>query len=148
MSIEIQKRTRRKFDPKEIRTGRHCVFNIHAHLVFVTKYRRKIFTQEMLESMQGVFRKISHDFETQIEEFNGEEDHVHLLVSYPPKTTIAKLVNSLKGVSSRKLKQLHPEIEKHYWNGGLWSPSYFAGSCGGAPLSIVKNYIKQQQTPK
>lgn len=78
---------------------------------------------------------------------NGENDHVHLLVEYPPKVSISKLVNSLKGVSSRLLRKYSSTLKKHYWKGVLWSPSYFAASCGGAPISIVKQYIQQQTTP-
>ena len=80
-------------------------------------------------------------------EFDGEQDHVHLLLHYPPKMSVAKIVNSLKGVSSRLLRQYHPEIEDAYFKGVLWSPSYFAASCGGAPLSIIRTYIQNQQTP-
>ena len=78
---------------------------------------------------------------------DGEDDHVHLLVVYPPKVAISNLVNSLKGVSSRLLRKERPDIQNHYWNGVLWSPSYFASSCGGVPISIVRQYIEQQQTP-
>ena len=134
-------------DSNNLRTGRHCVFKMHAHLVFVTKYRKKVFTKAALNSMKELMEKVCEDFETDLIEFDGEGDHVHLLVEYPPKVAIAKLVNSLKGVSSRRLKQLHPEIHKHYWKGQLWSPSYFAGSCGGAPIEIVRQYIEQQKTP-
>ena len=132
----------------EVRTGRHCVFMLHAHLVFVTKYRRAAFTNEMLNSLKSCFEKVCEDFECLLEEFNGEKDHVHLLVNYPPKVSISKLVNSLKGVSSRRLRQdYEKELGRIYWKGVLWSPSYFAGSCGGAPLSVLKQYIEQQQRP-
>ncbi len=77
---------------------------------------------------------------------NGEEDHVHLLVNYAPKTSLSKLVNSLKGVSSRKLRQDHADaISTVYYKGALWSPSYFAGSVGGASITVVRQYIEQQQ---
>jgi putative transposase len=76
-----------------------------------------------------------------------EDDHVHLLVEYPPKVAVSSLVNSLKGVSSRLLRKERPDIQKSYWKGVLWSPSYFASSCGGAPISMVRQYIEQQQTP-
>jgi putative transposase len=128
----------------EIRTGRHCVFAMHVHLVFVCKYRKKIFTKEHLTYMKSLFERICKDFESELTEFNGEEDHIHLLINYPPKISVSKLVNSLKGVSSRKLKDEFPEIKKHYWKNALWSPSYFAASCGGAPLSIIKKYIENQ----
>lgn len=131
------------------RRGRHCIFNMHVHLVFVTKYRKNIFTKSILDSMKSIFVKVCQDFHDDIEivEFDGEKDHVHLLLHYHPKVSISKLVNSLKGVSSRLLKQQHPELERYYWQNALWSPSYFAASCGGAPIDIVRKYIEQQNTP-
>jgi len=131
----------------EIRSGRHCTFLMHVHLVFVAKYRKTLFTQSHFETMSNVFNKICNDFEAELVEFDGEGDHVHLLVNYPPKVSISKLVNSLKGVSSRRLRQYHQDIHRYYWKGVLWSPSYFAGSCGGAPISIIKQYIEQQNSP-
>lgn len=132
----------------EIRTGRHCVFQLHVHLVFVTKYRRRVFTKVILEDMKEIFEKVCGDFESRLVEFDGEENHVHLLVNFSPKISISRMVNSLKGVSSRRLRQKHPSLESHYWQGVLWSPSYFASSCGGAPISIIRQYIENQQTPE
>ena len=133
---------------QDIRTGRHCAFLMHAHLVFVTKYRHKVFTDTHLTRMEDIMRAVCADFETELVEFNGENNHVHLLVNFPPKVAISKLVNSLKGVSSRRLRQEYPELVRHYWRAQrLWSGSYFAGSVGGAPLSIVKQYIEQQNRP-
>ena len=132
---------------QEIRTGRHCVFNMHVHLVFVAKYRRDVFTKAMLETMHEVFKRVCLDFEAGLIEFDGEHDHVHLLVNYPPKVAISSLVNSLKGASSRILRTKHPEIKNKLWGNALWSPSYFAASCGGAPIGMIKQYIQQQQTP-
>ena len=131
----------------DIRTGRHCVFNLHAHLVFVTKYRKKVLTKNILEYLEALFNELCLKFEAELVEFDGEEDHVHLLVHYPPKIQLSKLVNSLKGVSSRLLRKEFASIHRYYWKGVFWSPSYFAGSCGGAPISVIKQYIKNQQTP-
>lgn len=130
-----------------IRTGRHCVFTLHAHLVFVTKYRKAVFTQDIFISMEELMRNICKSFDVKLIEFNGEYDHVHLLVHYPPKVMLSKLVNSLKGASSRKLRLMHEEIRGSYYKGVLWSPSYFAASCGGAPLDTIKQYIQSQNTP-
>ena len=80
-------------------------------------------------------------------ELDGEDDHVHLLVNYPPKVAVSNLVNSLKGVSSRLLRKERPDIANRYWKNMLWSPSYFASSCGGAPIDVIRRYIEQQQTP-
>jgi len=132
----------------DIRIGRHCIFMLHVHLVFVTKYRKAVFTNEMLESLKSYFEKICVDFESEMKEFNAEKDHVHILINYPPKVSVSKLVNSLKGASSRRLRMDYAkELEKVYWKGVLWSPSYFAGSVGGAPLSVLKQYIENQQRP-
>jgi len=132
----------------EIRAGRHCVFNIHVHLVFITKYRREVFTKAILDELRLIFTAVCEDFESELVAFDGEDDHVHLLVNYPPKVAISTLVNSLKGVSSRMIrKKNYPNITKKIWAGALWSPSYFAGSCGGAPIAIIRQYIEQQQTP-
>jgi putative transposase len=114
----------------------------------VAKYRRIVFSKAMLEAMKVIFSDVCLHFEAALIEFDGERDHVHLLVHYPPKVCLSKLINSLKGVSSRLLRQqFRNEVEKYYWKGVLWSPSYFAGSCGGAPFHLVKEYIRQQQTP-
>lgn len=132
----------------DIRTGRHCVFNLHVHLVFVTKYRRNVFTKEILDKLHDIFVRVCNNFEADLVEFDGEDDHVHLLITYPPKIAISTLVNSLKGVSSRMIrKNNYPSMRKKLWGGALWSPSYFAGSCGGAPVDIIRQYIEQQQTP-
>ena len=72
-------------DSTEIRNGKHVVFLLHAHLVFVTKYRKGVFTKSMLDSMRDVFNSVCSDFESSLVEFDGEKDHVHLLVNYPPK---------------------------------------------------------------
>jgi putative transposase len=132
----------------ELRHGRHCVFAMHVHLVFVTKYRRGVFSKEILDDLQEIFASVCHDFEAALVGFDGEDDHVHLLVHYPPKVSVSALVNSLKGVSSRLIrKKKYPRIQEKLWEGSLWSPSYFAGSCGGAPVGVIRQYIEQQKTP-
>ncbi|MFD6039111.1 IS200/IS605 family transposase [Streptomyces griseoincarnatus] len=133
---------------ENIRTGRHCVFRMHVHLVFVTKYRHKVFADQHLTRCEEIMRAVCEDFEAELVEFNGGNNHVHLLVNFPPKVAVSKLVNSLKGVSSRRLRQEFPDLARHYWRAQrLWSGSYFAGSVGGAPLSSVKQYIEQQNRP-
>ena len=131
----------------EIRRGRHCVFKMHVHLVFVSKYRREVFDGDAIDRLRGMFAKVCADFEASLVEMDGESDHVHLLVEYPPKVAVSALVNSLKGASSRRLRSERPDIANRYWKNMLWSPSYFAASCGGASIGIVRQYIEQQQTP-
>ena len=130
----------------DFRRGRHCVFKLHVHLVFVTKCPRRVLTEAGHETLRDIFTKVCQNFEAMLVDSNGEDDHVHLLVEYPPKVALSALVNSLKGVSSRRLRQQHPDIAVRYYKGVLWSPSYFAASCGGAPLSIIRQYIEDQRT--
>jgi putative transposase len=121
---------------------------MHVHLVFVAKYRRHVFTKQVLNEMRMIFKDVCNDFEAVLVEFEGEKDHVHLLVNYPPKVSVSKLVNVLKGVSARLLrKKRFPSVLKHLWGNNLWSPSYFASSCGGAPIAVIRQYIQQQHIP-
>lgn len=131
----------------EIRTGRHCIFNLHVHLVFVTKYQRHVLASEHILALREIFGKICQSFRAELVEMDGEDDHVHLLITYPPTVSLSKLVNSLKGASSRTMRNRFKNLGKRYYKGALWSPSYFAGSCGGAPISIIKEYIEKQKTP-
>jgi putative transposase len=116
-------------------------------LVFVTKYRDRIFNADAIQRLQLIFEKVCADFQAQLVEMHGEDNLVHLLVNYPPKHSVSSLVNSLKGVSSRLLRLERPDLVRRYWKGVLWSPSYFAASCGGAPIGILKAYIEQQKAP-
>ncbi|CAM3639774.1 IS200/IS605 family transposase [Nocardiopsis gilva] len=129
-----------------MRRGRSVVYNLHAHLVFTPKYRRGVFDEAMLTVCENAMRKVCEDFGAELAEFNGERDHVHLLVHYPPKVALSTLVNSLKGVSSRRLRsEFTGRVNRVSMSGRFWSPSYFVASCGGAPLSIVRDYIENQK---
>ncbi|MFV5998175.1 IS200/IS605 family transposase [Streptomyces sp. NPDC056231] len=122
--------------------------HLHAHLVFVTKYRRGVFDDDMLKRCEEIMREVCGTFEAQLREFNGEADHVHLPVHYPPKVALSKLINSLKGVSSRYLRAEYTgRINRNGMGPVFWSRSYFAGSCGGAPLTVIRQYIEEQKRP-
>jgi putative transposase len=131
----------------DIRHGRHCVFKLHVYLIFIAKYRRRVFDARAIDVLRSIFADVCSDAQATLLEMDGEDDYVHLLVEYPPKAAVASLVNSLKGVFSRLLRQQRSDIRNRYWKGVLWSPSHFASSCAGAPISIVRQYIEQQKTP-
>jgi putative transposase len=132
----------------DIRRGRHVAYDLHAHLVFVTKYRHGIFDDAMLGRCEDIMRDVCAGFDVELREFNGETDHVHLLVHYPPKVALSKLINSLKGVSSRYLRAEYTGRVNRIGTGSVfWSRSYFAGSCGGAPPTVIRQYIEGQQRP-
>jgi putative transposase len=131
-----------------IRTGRHCVFALHAHLVFVTKLRHKVFGDQHLTRMQEITKAVRVDFQTELVESNGDNNHIHPLVNFPPKVALAKLVNSLKGVSTRRLRQEFPDLRRHYYRANKpWPGSYYAGSLGGAPPNVARQHIDQQNRP-
>lgn len=132
-----------------IRHGRSVVYALSAHLVFVTKYRRGVISDRVREHLRESFASVMTDFGGELLQMDGEDDHVHLLVSFPPKYSVANLVNSLKGVSARLLRQRDfPEVRSKLWGAHLWTPSYFASTTGGATLETVKRYIEDQRTPR
>jgi len=129
----------------QFRKERHSVSDLQAHLVCVAKYRRKLFTSESLAVIEKTFIEVAEKMNFQIQEFNGESDHIHALIEYPPKLSISQIVNALKGVSSRRYGQ--SGFSKPYGKDALWSPSYFVSSVGGAPLEVLKKYIQEQSKP-
>jgi putative transposase len=90
---------------KQIRHGRHCVFKNFVHLVFVTKYRRDVLTEPMLKRIEELMKETCEQMECELIEFNGEDDHVHLMVSVHPKVPVSSLVGKLKGKSAYFLRQ-------------------------------------------
>lgn len=121
---------------------------LHAHLVFVTKFRRKLFTDPMLTLTETTMRGVCAELDIDLVEFNGEADHVHLLVAYPPTLAISVLAQRLKGRTAYAVRREYTgACVRARMRGHLWSPSYFAVSCRGAPLSIIKQYIGGQARP-
>lgn len=115
----------------DIRTGRRTVWDLHVHLVFVTKSRADVFTPPMLTACENTMRAVCENFGATLEEFNGKTNRVHLLVTYPATVTVSALVNSLKGVSSRILRRDYgPQLAPYLRGGHLWSRSYYAVSTG------------------
>lgn len=130
---------------QELSTLYHCTFSLSYHLVLVTKYRRKVITPEMMERMKEIFTNTLSKWECQLLEFNGEADHVHLLLTTNPKPALSALVNNLKTVSSRLIrKEFQMEASKVYRKPVFWSRSYCLLTCGGAPLSVLQKYIQEQ----
>lgn len=135
----------------QLRKASHSVFSIHLHLIFVTKYRRKVLTQQMIEDAKKVFERVLESNQSILSNCEGEADHIHLLIDLHPNNNISNLVSSLKSASSRILrKKYSDEIAKHYWgkNAKLWHDSKCIISCGGAPLEVIKQYIDNQSGGK
>lgn len=125
---------------------RHSVTKLCVHLVFTTKYRRKVMTPPILEEMKVTLRETAEKIGCTVKEINGEEDHIHLLLLFPADMSISSMVNSLKTVSSRTIRKNHPNI-LHGSNTGLfWSRSYFAATAGGVTVDVLKRYVESQGT--
>jgi putative transposase len=130
------------------RTGRSCLYKNNLHLVFLTKYRRGVFTQEMLARTKSIIEETCKQMDCELVEFRGEDDHIHLMVTVHPKVAVSNLVGKLKGKSSYILRREYWDcIKTKLWGDRFWSPSYCAVSCGGASLDVVKKYIESQQAP-
>ncbi len=128
--------------------GSHSVYSIHLHLVLVTKYRRQVITLPMMERMGEIFQNICKKKKSLMLQFDGEEDHVHLLIDLHPDNNIAQLVASLKSASSRIIrKEFKLEVDKTYSKPVFWSSSYYVASCGGVTIERLRKYIEKQNSP-
>jgi len=132
------------------RSHNSCIYDLQYHLVLVTKYRNKCLTDAMLSWIEDEFIRLLSVSDCGLEEFNGESDHVHALITLHPMVTPAKLINTLKTVTSRMIKKdFGAELKKHYWGTtALWSRSYCLLSVGGAPIEVLKKYIEAQDRSK
>lgn len=132
---------------QELKALYHCVYRLHYHLVLTTKYRRKAISLEMMNRLREIFTETLQKWECELIEFNGEADHVHLLFEAHPKVELSTLVNNLKTVSSRLIRRDFPiEVRQVYWKPVFWHRSYCILTAGGAPLSIIRQYIENQGT--
>jgi len=128
---------------------RHATYDIKIHIIFVTKYRKKVFTYGMLKQIENTIKELLMFNGCSLIEYNGESDHIHMLINLHPTIAISKLVNVLKGVSSRNIRKTYPELTTvHYGaNVGLWSRAYYVSSVEGVTLEILKKYIQKQNHP-
>ena len=130
---------------QDLKTLHHCIYDLKYHLVLVTKYRRKCINKVILERLEQHFNRLLETWGCRLLEFNGETDHVHILMALNPKAQPSKLINNLKTVSSRLIrKEFAEHIQKYYWKPIFWSRTYCLLTVGGAPLSVLKQYIENQ----
>jgi len=128
---------------KEYRRGSHSVFELHVHLVWCTKYRKKVLEKDIGLRLRDLCRQICSDLGVEILSGVVAKDHVHVLVSMPPQVAVSKLVQKLKGKSSYKLQGEFGSLRKQYWGQRMWSRGYFACSTGNVTDSMVKEYLEQ-----
>jgi len=129
------------------RSSSHAVFNLKLHIVFVTKYRRKILTPELLDYLRQAFADCLAAWRCTLVEFGGEPDHVHLLVDIHPALDISILINNLKTASARRARNRFAEhLAAFYTKPLFWHRAYFVGSVGGATFETVRAYVDAQGT--
>lgn len=126
-----------------------AVYNLTAHLILVTKYRKPVLTDALLTEMETVFASILNTRGGSLDEFNGEADHIHCIVSYKPSISVSNLVANLKATSSKTMWRNHAlYLKEQYWNKRvLWSGSYFIASCGKVTIEQLRKYVEQQDRP-
>ena len=130
-----------------VSSGR-AVSDLKAHLVLTAKYRRKVFTAEMLQRLTDIVADLCEKWDCKLIEANGEADHFHILFQYYPQMELPKFIGNLKSVSSRRLRsEFSEQVNKFYWRSVLWNEAYFIASCGGVTVSMLKEYVENQNSP-
>ena len=131
------------------RSSHRSVFNLTVHIVFVTKYRRKLIDQEMMLELKSVFESVLKAWNCWLIEFNSEADHCHLIVSFPPQKKLSDLVGNLKATASKAMwRKFEPKLSKIYHKKVFWTSSYFIASCGGISIDTLKKYVQNQNSPQ
>ena len=130
-----------------LKRASHAVYDAVYHLVWCPKYRKNIFVQEEIRERAGqLIREISEEYGYEIEEMEVAEDHVHILISFPPKRSIGEVVRTIKSISARELFREFPRIKKRLWTGELWEDGYFARTVGDRMTrQIIDKYIKHHR---
>lgn len=127
--------------------GFRSVYALSVHIVFVTKYRQKAITPQILHRLHEIFSDLCWKWSAQLRDFNGENDHVHLIIDYPPDVRLSELVNNFKAVSSRRIRQeFKQHVSKYFFAKPVfWTASYFVASCGGVTLDQLTQYVEKQK---
>ena len=128
----------------ELDTNAHSVFFLYYHLILVTKYRKKVFDDEVSNRARELFEAISPNYKIEVLEWNHDQDHIHVLFKAQPKTELSKFINAYKSASSRVLKKEYPSMKEQLWKEMFWSRSFCLLSSGGAPIDVIKQYIEEQ----
>ena len=129
----------------EMDAGAHTVHNLHYHVVWVPKYRRRLLEGRAGLRAEQVIRHVAGEYGFTVDTLKVSPDHIHLLVRLQPRQGIADAVRTLKSITARTLFQEFPELKRHLWKGSLWADGYCANTVGGLNLDAVRRYIQQEQ---
>lgn len=128
----------------EYRKGSHTIYDLKYHIVWITKYRKKVMRGEIGLRLRELLRQVCEAEDVQIVKGHIAPDHVHLLVSVPPQIAISDLVQRLKGRSARKMLDEFGELRRQFWGQHLWARGYFVASTGNVTDEIIAEYIESQ----
>ena len=129
---------------RELDRNQHSVYSLYYHLIMVTKYRRKVIDNDISMRGKEIFEKIAPGYGITLEEWNHDQDHVHVMFRAIPSTEISKFINAHKSASSRLLKKEFPKIRSKLWREAFWSQSFCLMTAGGAPIEVIRQYIESQ----
>lgn len=128
----------------QLDNNNHSVFLMYYHLVLVVKYRRNVFTDRISEYAKDIFVRICSSYNITLEEWNHDQDHVHIMFRAHPNTEISKFINAYKSASSRLIKKDFPEVRRRLWKEMFWSRSFCLLTTGGEPIEVIRQYIESQ----
>ncbi len=122
----------------------HAVYDINLHLVWITKYRKPVLHGDVAIRLRELIREICKSMDVEIIKGHVSKDHLHILVSCPPNLAVSKLMQSLKGKTSRKLLSEYRSLSREFWGRHLWARGYFVASSGNVTDEVIAQYIEMQ----
>lgn len=128
-----------------MQTGAHTQYDLQVHIVWITKYRRKILKNKIAQRLEVLLIQGCSAKKITIIKGNIQPDHVHLLLSIPPSLSIAQVMQYLKGRSSKKLQEEFPSLRRQFWGQHMWATGYFCRSVGTVTSDIIQQYIENQE---
>ena len=128
----------------KIYSNNHSVFSLYYHLILVTKYRKQVINDSISNRLKDIFCYVSKNYHIDLEEWNHDIDHVHILFRSHPNTNISKFINAYKSCSSRLIKKEYPSIKEKLYKEFFWSQRFCLLSTGGASIEVIKEYIETQ----
>ena len=136
-------------DNRNLQKSAHATYRTRYHLVWIPKYRRGILTRPIQARLRELLTGICERYDYELDTMSVQNDHVHVFLSFPPKVSIAKAIQTLKGVSAKKLKEEFPELDQKMWGAPLWAVGYYAATVGDKTVSQqIRRYIQKQEYAK
>jgi putative transposase len=132
---------------EELDSGAHSSYSLYYHLVWAPKYRRRVLDGKVGERAKQIIEETSAKYGYELDTLKVSPDHIHLLLSLPPRMSVAEAARTLKSITARTLLREFPELKRHLWQGNLWTRGYAVTSVGGLNLDVVRNYITTEQEP-